>query len=76
MECLSRRCLGCSLPTLRIGLWSKSKMAVRTSFHMYYPFGLDPPDVDRWILIKPESSLFEELRRQHNQQGKWAAGLL
>ena len=44
--------------------------------HMYHPFSLDPPDPERWILIKPESPLFQELRRQHDQQGKWGAGSL
>ena len=44
--------------------------------HMYHPFGLDPPDLERWILIKPESPLFEELRRQHDEQGRWGAGSL
>src|SRR5262245_9651254 len=44
--------------------------------HMYYPFSLEPPDLGRWILIRPESSLFEELQRQHIQQGRWGAGLL
>ena len=44
--------------------------------HMYYPLSLDPPDFERWILIKPESPLFEKLRRQHDKQGKWGAGSL
>lgn len=44
--------------------------------HMYHPFSLDPPDLERWILIRPESPLFQELRRQHDQQGKWGAGSL
>jgi hypothetical protein len=44
--------------------------------HMYHPFSLDPPDFERWILIKPESPLFQELRRQHDQQGRWGAGSL
>ena len=44
--------------------------------HMYHPFSLDSPDLERWILIKSESPLFEELRRQHDKQGKWGAGSL
>jgi hypothetical protein len=44
--------------------------------HIYHPFSLDPPDLKRWILIRPESPLFQELRRQHDQQGKWGAGSL
>jgi hypothetical protein len=44
--------------------------------HLYHPFTLSPPDPERWILIKPESPLFQELRRQHKQQGKWGAGSL
>jgi hypothetical protein len=75
VQCLSKWSSGCSPRIQRIGLWSKSKMAVRI-VHMYYPFSLDPPDLERWILIKPQSPLFEELRRQHVQQGRSSAGSL
>jgi hypothetical protein len=44
--------------------------------HLYHPFDMDPPDMSRWILIKPELPLFEELRRRHHGQSKWGGGSL
>jgi len=44
--------------------------------HLYYPLSMDPPDLERWILIGAESPLFKELRTRHEQQGTWGAGSL
>ena len=44
--------------------------------HLDYPLGVEPSDFERWILVRPKSPLFQELRRQHNQQGRWGAGFL
>ena len=44
--------------------------------HLHHPFDMDPPETDKWIVIKPESPLFEELMRQHHRQGTWGAGSL
>lgn len=44
--------------------------------HLHHPLDIDPPEIEKWILIKPGSPLFEELRRRHERQGKWGAGSL
>ena len=44
--------------------------------HLYYPLNVDPPDLEKWIMIGSESPLFEELRTRHEQQGTRGAGSL
>ena len=37
--------------------------------HLYYPLSMDPPDLEKWIMVGSESSLFKALRTRHEQQG-------
>jgi hypothetical protein len=43
--------------------------------HLDCPLGGESTDNEKWVLVSPDSPLFEELRREHKRQGQWSAGL-
>ena len=43
--------------------------------HLDCPLDGESTDTDKWVLVRPDSPLFEELRREHKRQGQWGAGL-